>query len=39
MDIRSVGASELDELLALYEHLHPEDQPLPVRDQVKRCGR
>jgi len=35
MDIRSVGASELDELLALYEHLHPEDQPLPVRDQVE----
>ena len=35
MDIRSVGASELDALLALYEHLHPEDQPLPARDQIE----
>ncbi|MCZ4322885.1 hypothetical protein [Pseudomonas anguilliseptica] len=35
MDIRSVGPGELDALLALYEHLHPEDQPLPARDQVE----
>jgi len=34
MDIRTVGAGELDALLALYKHLHPEDQPLPARDQV-----
>ena len=34
MDIRSVGAGELDALLALYQHLHPQDQPLPARDQV-----
>ena len=35
MEIRSVGAGELDELLALYEHLHPDDQPLPSRDLIE----
>ena len=35
MDIRSVGGGELDALLALYKHLHPDDQSLPARDQVE----
>jgi GNAT superfamily N-acetyltransferase len=35
MDIRRVEAGELDALLALYEHLHPNDQPLPERRQVE----
>lgn len=35
MDIRSIDAGELDALLALYEHLHPDDQPLPARAQVE----
>ncbi|WP_339411820.1 GNAT family N-acetyltransferase [Pseudomonas sp. EA_35y_Pfl2_R5] len=35
MDIRDVEAGELDALLALYEHLHPIDQPLPARHRVE----
>jgi GNAT superfamily N-acetyltransferase len=35
MDIRSLRSDELDALLALYEHLHPDDQPLPERAQVE----
>jgi GNAT superfamily N-acetyltransferase len=35
MEIRSIGGGELDALLALYEHLHPDDQPLPERAQVE----
>ncbi|MGE6794128.1 Acetyltransferase (GNAT) family protein [Pseudomonas guineae] len=35
MDIRSIEADELDVLLALFEHLHPDDEPLPLRSQVE----
>jgi GNAT superfamily N-acetyltransferase len=35
MDIRKIEVSELDALLALYEHLHADDQPLPARHQVE----
>lgn len=35
MEIRSIGGGELDALLALYQHLHPQDQPLPERAQVE----
>lgn len=35
MDIRRVEAAELDALLALYKHLHPDDQPLPARREVE----
>lgn len=35
MDIRSLDVGELDALLALYKHLHADDQPLPARHQVE----
>lgn len=39
MDIRRIGASELDELLALYQHLHEVDDPLPDRAAVEAVWR
>ena len=35
MEIRELHISELDDLLALYTHLHIPDIPLPSRDQVE----
>lgn len=35
MNIREITASELDELLSLYEHLHTSDDPLPDRTVVE----
>jgi len=34
MKIREIAASELEELLLLYEHLHASDEPLPDRAAV-----
>ena len=34
MEIRELEASELDDLLALYEHLHEQDDPLPERKVI-----
>lgn len=38
-EIRTVAASELDELLALYRHLHASDAPMPERRRVEACWR
>lgn len=35
MKIRPLGTHELDELLALYAHLHASDDPLPDRSSVE----
>lgn len=35
MDIRALHAADLDELLALYAHLHVNDVPLPPRATVE----
>ena len=35
MEIREIGESELNELLALYHHLHDSDDPLPEPDVVE----
>ena len=35
MEVREIREAELDQLLALYEHLHAEDAPLPERDDVE----
>ena len=35
MEIRELKEHDLNELLALYSHLHAEDDPLPERDQVE----
>ncbi len=34
MKIRELKESELSELLALYEHLHADDTPLPEKEQL-----
>jgi GNAT superfamily N-acetyltransferase len=34
--VRGIQAGELDALLALYRHLHVEDDPLPERSQLER---
>lgn len=34
MQIRDLGEHDLDDLLALYHHLHAADDPLPARDVV-----
>lgn len=39
MLIRHLELSDLDALLALYEHLHGSDAPLPERDVVERVWR
>jgi GNAT superfamily N-acetyltransferase len=39
MDIRELKASDLDDLLSLYTHLHPSDDPLPPRAQVETTWR
>lgn len=35
MTIRLIQPDELDALLALYQHLHPADTPLPGRPQIE----
>jgi len=35
MKIRELKKQELDDLLALYDHLHATDEPLPVRSVVE----
>lgn len=35
MDVREIKASELKDLLRLYEHLHANDDPLPDLDTVE----
>ena len=35
MEIRKARRGDLDALLALYEHLNPDDLPLPSREQVE----
>src|SRR5687767_200278 len=35
MQIRELGFSDLDPLLALYTELHPDDEPLPERARVE----
>jgi len=35
MEVHQVGPSELDDLLALYRHLHAVDDPLPARATVE----
>ena len=37
--IRPVALHELDQLLALYQHLHPTDAPLPARDELDALWR
>lgn len=39
MKIRELVATELDDLLGLYRHMHVSDTPLPVREQVESCWR
>jgi len=39
METRALHASELDDLLALYAHLHDSDIPLPGRDRVEATWR
>jgi GNAT superfamily N-acetyltransferase len=39
MQIRDLAASDLDHLLALYQHLHDADDPLPARDVVEDVWR
>jgi hypothetical protein len=33
--IRDIAASELEDLLALYGHLHESDEPVPERSRVE----
>lgn len=35
MNVREITASELKSLLALYQHLHTEDDPLPDIDSIE----
>jgi GNAT superfamily N-acetyltransferase len=39
MQIRLIEAHELDALLDLYQHLHPQDAPLPPRPQLEGLWR
>lgn len=39
LTIRALTASELDDLLELYRHLHTSDTLLPEREQVEACWR
>lgn len=39
MNIRLIAASELDDLLDLYSHLHEADAPLPARSTVENVWR
>jgi GNAT superfamily N-acetyltransferase len=34
--IRNLGRGDLDSLLSLYGQLHPQDDPLPARDEVEQ---
>ncbi len=36
IEIRNLKREDLDQLLSLYTYLHPEDDPLPGREQVER---
>lgn len=36
LEIRELASADLDALLALYEHLHEDDDPLPSRSQLDR---
>lgn len=35
MEIRALKENELDDLLELYTHLHPSDDPIPPRSEVE----
>jgi GNAT superfamily N-acetyltransferase len=35
-EIRPIRAAELDRLIALYEHLHADDAPLPDRGELEK---
>jgi GNAT superfamily N-acetyltransferase len=35
LEIRELGEADLDALLALYQHLHAQDDPLPARPEVE----
>ncbi len=32
--VRQINENELDQLLALYKHLHPHDSPLPEKEEL-----
>ncbi len=38
-ELRLIAERELDQLLALYRHLHDEDEPLPPKDAVDATWR
>lgn len=37
MEVHQIGASELEDLLALYKHLHDADDPLPDAATVAKA--